>query len=85
MKRRENHIAVTVQHCHRDSNPPDGSDTKHVITQRHLPNRNQLLRIAGGWHVPIGNLIDLPQDRTPRRFWPEHVRLNKVYEGRLAE
>ncbi|MGB8313939.1 MAG: SRPBCC family protein [Aestuariivirga sp.] len=62
----------------------EGLDTRLVITQQRVSNRNQLLGMTAGWHVHIGILIDLLQDKTPRSFWPEHVRLKKVYEGRIA-
>jgi uncharacterized protein YndB with AHSA1/START domain len=63
----------------------EGPDTRLVITHRRLANRKQLLSVSAGWHVHIGILIDLLSESAPRSFWPEHIRLEKVYEGRFAD
>ncbi|MBN8940871.1 MAG: SRPBCC family protein [Rhizobiales bacterium] len=61
-----------------------GPETRLVVTHRRLDSHKQLLGVAAGWHTHIGILIDLLSERPPRRFWPEHARLLKVYEARFA-
>jgi hypothetical protein len=63
----------------------EGPDTRLVVTHRRLANRKQLLSVSAGWHVHVGILIDLLSESAPRSFWPEHIRLEKVYEGRFAD
>ncbi|KQV66316.1 SRPBCC family protein [Rhizobium sp. Root1220] len=63
----------------------EGPDTRLVVTHRRIPNRMQLVNMSAGWHVHIGILIDLLSETTPRRFWPEQIRLMKVYQARFAE
>jgi uncharacterized protein YndB with AHSA1/START domain len=63
----------------------DGPDTRLVITHQRLASRKQLLSVSAGWHAHIGILIDLLSESAPRSFWPEHIRLEKVYEERFAE
>jgi uncharacterized protein YndB with AHSA1/START domain len=63
----------------------EGPDAKLVITHRRLANRKQLLSVSAGWHTHIGILIDLLSQSAPRSFWPEHIRLEKVYQERFAE
>lgn len=62
-----------------------GPETKLVVTHRGLDNRKQLLSIAAGWHTHLGILVDLLSESPPRRFWPEHGRLVKVYEERFSD
>lgn len=64
---------------------PQGSDTRLLVTHRRVADRRQLLSVSAGWHVHIGILLDLLSGETPRRFWPEHARLEKVYGERFAE
>jgi uncharacterized protein YndB with AHSA1/START domain len=63
----------------------EGPDTKLVVTHRRLADRKQLLSVSAGWHTHIGILIDLLSEEAPRSFWPEHIRLEKVYGERFAE
>ena len=64
---------------------PHGGDTRILVTHRRLDDRRQLLSVSAGWHVHVGILIDLLSGATPRNFWPEHARLEKVYSERFAE
>jgi uncharacterized protein YndB with AHSA1/START domain len=63
----------------------EGPDTRLVVTHHRLADRRQLLSVSAGWHVHLGILLDLLQESPPRRFWPEHTRLEKVYAERLGE
>jgi uncharacterized protein YndB with AHSA1/START domain len=62
-----------------------GPDTELVITHRRLSGRKQLLSVSAGWHTHIGILIDILSASEPRMFWPEHARLEKVYDERFPE
>ena len=62
----------------------EGTDTRLVITQSRVPNRGQLLNMTAGWHVHVGILADLLAGSAPRAFWPEHVRLVKLYDDRIG-
>ena len=62
-----------------------GPDTKLIVTHQRLASRKQLLGVSAGWHTHIGILIDLLSGDTPRVFWPEHMRLEKIYAERFAE
>ena len=64
---------------------PEGEDTRLVITHRRLSSHKQLLGVSAGWHTHVGILIDLLSQETPRRFWPEHGRLEKVYAERFED
>jgi uncharacterized protein YndB with AHSA1/START domain len=64
---------------------PEGPATRLVVTHRRLANRGQLLSVSAGWHTHIGILIDLLSGNAPRRFWPEHTRMEKVYGERFPE
>ena len=63
----------------------EGPNTRLVVTHQRLASRKQLIGVSAGWHTHIGILIDLLSQHAPRRFWPEHIRLEKVYEGRFPE
>jgi uncharacterized protein YndB with AHSA1/START domain len=63
----------------------EGANTKLVVTHRRLADRKQMLSVSAGWHTHIGILIDLLSQSAPRSFWPEHIRLEKVYAERFAE
>lgn len=62
-----------------------GPDTKLVITQSRVPSRNQLLNMTAGWHVHVGILADLLGTGAARLFWPEHVRMVKIYDERIGD
>jgi uncharacterized protein YndB with AHSA1/START domain len=63
----------------------EGPDTRLVVTHRRLTNRKQLVSVSAGWHTHIGILIDLLSQQTPRKFWPEHIRLEQVYEDQFPQ
>jgi uncharacterized protein YndB with AHSA1/START domain len=63
---------------------PRGEQVAFTITHRRIPNRAELLDIAGGWDVHTGILEDVLASRVPRGFWSAHERLLKEYEQRFA-
>jgi len=64
---------------------PRGKDVHLVLTHRRLPDRKEMLGVAGGWHAHVGILEDVLAGREPRGFWSTHAKLAKEYEKRLAE
>ncbi len=54
-----------------------------IVTHRHLPDRAQMLSVAGGWHAHLGILIDRLNGRTPQNFWKVHELLEAEYEQLL--
>ena len=63
---------------------PRGKDVHLVLTHRRLPDRKEMLSVAGGWHAHLGILEDVLAGREPRGFWSTHAKLEKEYETRLA-
>ncbi len=62
---------------------PEEGQVRLVVTHRRLPDRAQMLSVAGGWHAHLGILIDRLNGRTPPNFWKTHARLESEYENRL--
>lgn len=63
---------------------PRGKNVLLVLTHRRLPDRKEMLSVAGGWHAHLGILEDVLAGREPRGFWSTHAKLEKEYEKRLA-
>ena len=55
-----------------------------MLTHRRLPDRKEMLSVAGGWHAHLGILEDVLTGREPRGFWSTHAKLVKEYEKRLG-
>jgi uncharacterized protein YndB with AHSA1/START domain len=53
------------------------------VTHRLLPDREQMVSVAGGWHAHLGILMDRLEGREPRPFWSTHAALEKEYEKRI--
>jgi uncharacterized protein YndB with AHSA1/START domain len=64
---------------------PRGDQVALTITHRKIPNRAELLDIAGGWDVHAGILEDVLAARTPRGFWSTHARLVEEYARRFPQ
>lgn len=62
---------------------PQGSDVLLVVTHRKLPDHEELLSTASGWHTHIGILIDRLNGRTPSGFWTRYLQLRSQYERQL--
>jgi uncharacterized protein YndB with AHSA1/START domain len=62
---------------------PRGAETHLVLTQRRLPDRNETVSVASGWHTHLGVLDDQLRGRVPRLFWTTHAALETEYEKRI--
>ena len=63
---------------------PRGKNVLLVLTHRRLPDRKEMLSVAGGWHAHLGILEDVLAGCEPRGFWSTHAKLEKEYEKRFA-
>ena len=54
-----------------------------VLTHRRLPNREEMVSVAGGWHVHVGILIDQLNGQEPKPFWSTYEKLEAEYEKRF--
>ena len=61
----------------------EGDKTRLVLTHRRLPNRGEMVDVAGGWHTHLVVLEDILAGRRPRPFWSNHARNEADYEGRI--
>ena len=62
----------------------NGEQTLMTITHRKLPNREEVVDVAGGWHVHLDVLGDvLRGERERRPFWAKVTELHATYEQRI--
>jgi uncharacterized protein YndB with AHSA1/START domain len=59
---------------------PQGDAVRLVLVHSRLPDREEMLSVAGGWHTHLGILVDKLEGREPEGFWPTHTRLEAEYE-----
>ena len=59
---------------------PHGDAVQLILVHSRLPNRDEMLSVAGGWHAHLGILLDRLEGREPEGFWPTHTRLEAEYE-----
>jgi len=59
---------------------PQGDGVRLVLTHRRLPNREEMLGVAAGWHTHLGILADRLSGRTPPGFWATFARLEAEYD-----
>ena len=67
------------------SSPRRGDETRAddcvlLVEHSRLPDRDEMLSVAGGWHTHLGILVDKLEGREPEGFWPTHTRLEAEYE-----
>ena len=56
-------------------------DAVHLLlVHSRLPNREEMLSVAGGWHTHLAILLDRLEGREPEGFWHTHTRLEAEYE-----
>jgi uncharacterized protein YndB with AHSA1/START domain len=60
-----------------------GSEVLLTIIHRRLPDRDMLLKVAGGWHMHLDTLVDRATGKEPAPFWEGWSRLQKEYDRRL--
>lgn len=61
----------------------DGDDVQLVVIHSRLPNREEMISVAGGWHTHLDILADRLSGRPPPGFWATHTRLEAEYERRI--
>jgi uncharacterized protein YndB with AHSA1/START domain len=61
-----------------------GDDVQLVLTHRRLPNREEMLGVAAGWHTHLGILSDRLSGRTPPGFWATFARLEAAYDELIS-
>jgi uncharacterized protein YndB with AHSA1/START domain len=59
---------------------PQGDAVHLLLVHSRLPDREEMLSVAGGWHTHLGILVDRLEGREPEGFWPTHTRLEAEYE-----
>jgi len=60
-----------------------GDEVRLLLTHTRLPDREQMLSVAGGWHTHLDILADRLDGRTPPGFWTTHTRLEAEYAQRI--
>ncbi len=60
-----------------------GDLTLLILTHSRLPNRNEMVSVASGWHTHLGILEDRLNRQQPRQFWATHARLEAEYQQRI--
>jgi uncharacterized protein YndB with AHSA1/START domain len=80
-------------HSWRETDGPDGEvsfelseqgdKTLLVLTHRRLPNRAEMVGVAGGWHTHLSLLEDILAGREPRPFWSSHEKVAAEYESSI--
>jgi uncharacterized protein YndB with AHSA1/START domain len=63
---------------------PKGSQVLLTIVHRRLPDRDTLLKVAGGWHMHLEYLVARAGGKpVPASFWAGWARLRDEYDRRL--
>ena len=60
-----------------------GDEVLLRIVHSRLPDREQMLSVAGGWHTHVGILDARLRGVEPEGFWKTHTRLEAEYDKRL--
>ncbi len=60
-----------------------GDEVRLLLTHTRLPDREQTLSVAGGWHTHLDILVDRLDGRTSPGFWTTHTRLEAEYAQRI--
>lgn len=60
-----------------------GDEVRLLLTHSRLPNRGEILSVAGGWHTHLGILSDRLAGREPPGFWATIAQLETEYEKRI--
>ena len=62
---------------------PKGKEVLLTVTHRRLPDRDTLLKVAGGWHMHLDILVARATGKQPEPFWDGWSRLRQEYDRRL--
>ncbi|KAF1717716.1 ATPase [Pseudoxanthomonas yeongjuensis] len=60
-----------------------GDEVRLLLTHTRLPDREQMLSVAGGWHTHLDILVDRLDGRMSPGFWTTHTRLEAEYAQRI--
>lgn len=63
---------------------PRGEDVLLVLTHRQLPDLDQTIRVASGWHAHLELLLDKLRGHVPRPFWSTFTPLEAEYTRRFS-
>jgi uncharacterized protein YndB with AHSA1/START domain len=63
---------------------PKGQEVLLVVTHTHLPNRDMMVSVSGGWQTHVLILEDRLREREPRPFWTTYNQLEAEYEARVT-
>lgn len=61
----------------------DGDRVRLVVVHSRLPDRAQMISVAGGWHAHLDILVARLAGQAPGPFWAMHTLLEADYERRL--
>lgn len=62
---------------------PKGDKVLLTVIHRNLPDRDTLLKVAGGWHMHLDILVARASGNEPAPFWPGWSHLTQEYDRRL--
>lgn len=57
-----------------------GKEVLLVLTHKRLPDRKELLGVAGGWHTHLDILAEHLSGRTSPGFWSSHAAIDAHYK-----
>ena len=60
-----------------------GNKVLLTVIHRRLPDRDTLLKVAGGWHMHLDTLVARTTGKEPEPFWDGWSRLQQDYDRRL--
>lgn len=60
-----------------------GNEVLLTVIHRRLPDRETLLKVAGGWHMHLDVLIARATGKEPTPFWDGWSRLKQEYDRRM--
>lgn len=53
------------------------------VTHERLPDRDDMVGVATGWHAHLGVLIERLEGKEPQRFWSRFDELEQEYQRRI--
>jgi uncharacterized protein YndB with AHSA1/START domain len=62
---------------------PQGDEVLLTVIHRRLPDRDTLIKVAGGWHMHLDTWAACAAGRDPAPFWEGWSRLHEEYDRLL--
>jgi uncharacterized protein YndB with AHSA1/START domain len=62
---------------------PLADQVQLVVTHRRLPNRDEMISVAAGWHTHLDILANRLEGREPPAYWAAHMQLEAEYDRRI--